>query len=849
VTRVASHRSRFLLLASALAAGLCGVATTAAAAPIEGKLFLPGETVANPDGALSLSCNPAGLAEPAGVDGRLHFNAGGVRVGASRGTGWGAFLSAPLGALGLGASLEHAEDRLRSGQDPEWYARSRLSLGAGLALGERVRIGATTRWHALEGGGDLNAWDIGVLLRPARWFSVGMRAAGLHDGSGSTADILTTHWTWGLALRPLGTDRITLAADIDWPAGGNIGTLRANIAGRVMNGVTLLLEHVDFKPVGATTSEALHDRRTTLMLRLGFGRWGADIAAHSDRNAFGDDNTGLSGGVRLSSDAPHSLLRAGDAAVTVQLKGTPGEHDGGKGQHFSALLLELERVSRASGTHLVVLRADEFDPDWAQAEELRAAVTHLRHSHKHVVWYAAQITTRGLVVASACDRILMPPGGALAVHGIGADFVGLHDTLAKIGVTVQALRYGAYKGAPESLTQREPSHALHEQIEHTVTRRWQTVTTAVALGREVTPGAFEAALEVGAVFPEDAVSAHLIDAVANEDRLEPQLREWGLLGANETLRAFRQPPVRRAQWGVQPIVTVVEIDGSIADHKGGSSLMGRTIGGDDMAAAIKQASEDVATKAIVARIHSPGGTVVGSEQMYDALLKAGKRKPVLASMGAVAASGGYWTALGAGTVFADRETVTGSIGIFAIKPSLGGLWEKLDLGIHHFGAGPHDSILSMHRPWTEAEEEVLHRTLGRYYDLFLDRVATRRKIDRASLPALAEGRIWFGDEALTHGLVDRIGGLLDALAEARRVAKLDDPGDVGVRFLPRPTLLERLRTSIGVEAATAVLQPADAAWLQALRAAAGPWLDAAQLQGLGTTGQPLALMPLRVDQP
>ena len=850
MTHAVFHRAGFRLFARGLAVLALGAAALpATAAPIEGKLFLPGENVANPDGALSISNNPAGLAEPAGVDGRLQFNAGGVKVGASRGTGWGTFLSVPLGALGIGASLEHAEDRLKSGQDPEWYARSRLSLGAGLALGERVRIGATTTWHALEGGGDLNSWDLGLLLRPARWFSLGVRASGLHDATGSTADVLTTHWTWGLALRPLGNDRLTAAADVDWPAGGNIGTFRGSISGRIINGVTLLLEHLDFKPVGATSSDALHDRRTTLMVRLGFGRVGADIAVHSDSNTIGDDNGGLAGGIRFSSDAPHSMFKAGDAAVSFKLSGTPEEHDGGKGQHFSRLLLEMERIGRTPGTNLVVLRADDFDPDWAQTEELRAAVTHLRHSGKHVVWYAAQITTRGLVLASACDRIVMPPSGAMTAHGIGADFIGLHDTLAKLGIAVQALRYGAYKTAPESLTQQEPSRALHEQIEHTIERRWQTVTTAVALGREVTAGALEDALQDGAVFPEDALAAHLIDAVANEERLEPQLREWGVLGASDSLRKWSLPPVRRSQWGVQPRVTVVEIDGTIADHKGGSSLMGRTIGGDDMVETIKQASDDSATKAIVARIHSPGGTVVGSERMYEALLKAGKKKPVLASMGAVAASGGYWTALGATTIFADRETVTGSVGIFALKPSLGGLWEKIGLGIHHFGIGPHDDVTSLNRPWTEAEEEVLHRTLGRYYGLFLDRVAQRRKIDRASLPLLAEGRIWFGDEALTHHMVDRVGGLLDALAEARRVARLDDPEDVKVRFLPRPTLLEQLRASIGVSVMSDVLQPADAAWMQALRTAAGPWLDAAQLQDLGATGQPLALLPVRVDAP
>lgn len=823
--------------------------SSAWAAPVEGRLYIPGEAVANPDGALSLSTNPAGLPEPSGVDGRLQFNAGGVRVGPSRGTGWGAFASAPIGALALGASLEHAEDRLHSGQDPAWYTRSRLALGAGLALGEKVRIGATTRWTALEGGGDINAWDLGLLLRPARWVSVGVRASGLHDSVANTADVLRTHWAWGLAIRPLGTDRLTATADIDWPSGGNIGTFRASLSGRVVNGVTLLLEHVDFRPDGATYADSLRDRRTTLLLRLGFGRWGLDLAPHTDRNAFGDDNRGLAGGLRISGDAPHSLVRSGDAGVSLTLSGTPAEHDGAKGGHFGAQLLEFDRIARAPGTHLVVLRADDFDPDWAQAEELRAAVTHLRHAGKHVVWYAAQISTRALVVASACDRILMPPGGTLAARGIGADFIGLHDTLAKIGVTVQALRYGAYKTAPESLTHLEPSRALHEQIEHTVERRWQTVVTAVALGREVTAGALEESLAEGAVFPEDAVEAHLIDAVADEERLEPQLREWGMLDAGESLHKWQLPPVRRAQWGTQPRVTVVEIDGTIADHKGGTSLMGRTIGGDDLAETIRGAGEDSATKAIVARIHSPGGTVVGSERMYEALLKAGTSKPVVASMGSVAASGGYWTALGAGTIFADRETVTGSIGIFAIKPSFSGLWDKIGLGVHHFGAGPHDSVTSLNRPWTEAEEEVLHRNLGRYYGLFLDRVAARRGIERDALPDLAEGRVWFGDEAKIHHLVDHVGGLLDALAEARRQAHLEEADDARVRFLPRPTLMDTVRNSLGLSSEVQALDPTQASWLQALRAAAGPWLDAALVSEIGAAGQPLALMPLRVDSP
>ena len=810
----------------------------------ERALFLPGQSIADPDGALSLSTNPAGLAEPEGAELRLQGAAGGAQVGETRGTGWGAFLGLPLGPLAMGVAIEHTRDVNANGNIAGWLRLARASLGAAVSVGEHTAIGAVRRWHggARSAGTQANrppTWDVGVVTRPWTWLSVAARLTRIGDTLDGQEPM---HGGFGVALRPFRTDRLTVAADVDKVHGERGDTVTARLTGRVAQGVHLSAEFSRIRP--AFQDDERDDRRGAVTLRFSGGAWGIDasgfVADQSHVSGNGDRNSslGMAGGLRLSRDVLPQFTDEGDTAVRVRLRGELAERPG-EGASFLSLIMALDRIARQPGTRLVVLHGESVALDWAQVEELRTAIARLRAANKRVVWYGDQLGTRTLMVAAACDRIVMAPGGTMAARGIGTDFLGLAETLQRIGITVQTLRFAEHKTAGDALTGSKPSPQLEAQLRHGVERRWATFVDAVALGRAITPSAVEAALDRGAVFPEDARDAGLIDAVVASEEFEDSLHQAGFMTEGTSMRDWNPPSRRRVAWGARPIVSVIGIEGNITDRSDGPSPLGRTLSGVDIAQVIREAGKESA--AVVARIHSPGGSIYGSEAMREALARAGEAIPVVASMGGVAASGGYWTSLGAATVFADRATVTGSIGILALKPSFDGLLDKIGLKNTHFGAGPHHDSTSLYRAWTDAEREVLLRTLGRYYGMFLDRTATRRGLDRATLPDLAGGRIWFGDEALQHRLIDRIGGLHDAMALAKAAAGIGDDDEVRVRFLPEPGFLAALQAIVGLQATAGMQAAVPSEWRRALASAVGPWLDAATL---ADPEAPLALSPI-----
>lgn len=801
----------------------------------ERMVFTPGQSLATPDGALSLSLNPAGLTTTRGWDARLQLAQGG-RDGINRGAGYGLYLSsAPWGPLTLGLSSEHLmpDTATVARNEPAWYAMQRVGLGLGWKLTESVSVGAVYRLRDVGRRSWEGAWEVGTLLRPWNWLSVGVRLGAL----GSDLDgVSRTRMGVGVAVRPwFGTDRLTLAADAEWLLGDRLE--RALLSGwvKMTDGVAVGVEAASLDPqrTGATANT---ENRLTLAARLGFGRTGLQIGAHvPDRGELG-----MTVGLRVSSDVVPGLRRWESEVVRFHLRGTLTERKDDEGTHLASLLMDLDAVTEARQTRVVVLQATDLEANWAQIEEIRAVVARIRASGKKVVFFSDSLGTRALALAAACDKIVVPPLGLIAARGVATDFVGLRETLSRLGVVVEAVRFAEHKTAPEMLIADEPSAALNAQLTQAVTRSWQNFTDAVALGRGLTPTGVEAILREGAAFPEDARTAKLIDDVATWDELPGLLGKWQWTKLDTLPGPYAAPAVRTARWGAIPKIAVVEVVGSISDRQGSRGLMGSSIGGEEIAQVIRQTATGSGVRALVARIDSPGGAVLGSELMRSALVKAQESVPVVASMGGVAASGGYWTSLGAGTVFADRSSVTGSIGAFVLKPSLSGMWQKLGVHLTPYAAGPWGGISSLSREWTAEERALVSRELGRYYGTFLDLTAKRRGLTRTVVESLAGGRIWYGDEALERKLVDKGGGFLEALAVARTQAGLQPGDESAVVFVPRAGLLQRLRADligvVGGEEATTSTQ-----LVKQLRTAVGPWLDAAVLDHL--SAGPLAHLP------
>jgi protease-4 len=288
----------------------------------------------------------------------------------------------------------------------------------------------------------------------------------------------------------------------------------------------------------------------------------------------------------------------------------------------------------------------------------------------------------------------------------------------------------------------------------------------------------------------------LLDEVAWPDELDA----WAARAAGVSARrsaAYAPEPERQAQrWGRPPVVEVIRLEGLIARGRSGPGPLDGSVdvaGADAVAAALRRAAEDPDVRAVVLRVESPGGDGFASDLVWREVVRTRQRgKPVVASMGDVAASGGYLAAAGADAIVAEPSTITGSIGVFAAKPDLSGLLERLSVRRESSARGAHSELTSLNRPWTEGERAAVQRQIDAFYALFVERVAEGRHLSRAEVEAVAQGRVWTGRQALERRLVDRLGTLADAVSLAREQAGLDprDPvlvrrGDAGEGTLQR----------------------------------------------------------------
>ena len=774
-------------------------------------LHLPWNTVADPRGALAISTNPAGLAGLAGSVWNLNGSFGGSRIGGSSGMGWGLFWGRGFGSVALGTSLEQVVDRDLAGRFPDRLRISRWSLALATEHSRWLRTGVAARLLPVEGdAGAVWSWDIGVQLLPTSWLSVAARLDGLsatgryrsdQPGTATTpagGPRMVAHRALGVALRPFaGSEALTVASELTWPTAGELSGTRTTVASQIVDGLTAVIEHRWQKPTSAEgLVGASADQRLSLLLRLGWGALGTDVALHADRVAGGREGQGgMHVGLRIADDEPPALLERGPAGVVLPLAGALTERPSDR-PTLTHLIAAFDRLARSESTELVLLRADGFAASWAQVEELREAIGRLRARGKRVVYYASMLGTRGLLLASACDHIIMTPAGAMEARGVGVDFVGLADALTAVGLAVEAVRFEDHKTAPEALTRRRISANQRALFERLVAAAWRRFTEGVAAGRKLDVAKVVAALEAGAVFPEDARRAGLIDAVLHPDDVEPALWKLGWLRHGARLAPFRGRPPRRTRWGPQPAITVVAVEGTIAAESG-LGLLGEQAGADRLTQAIDDARRDPDVRGLVLRLSTGGGDATASEAIHDATTRFAEDKPVVASMGTAAASGGYWAALAAPWMIADDATITGSIGIFLLKPNIRGLRERWGIGRDHIGAGPWDDVRSVQKPWTEAERAMTRKTIGRFYGLFLDRVGERRKLKGDALRAVAGGRVWLGDEARQRGLVDARGGLYEALARVRADAGLQGDDDVAIRLLPEAGWRVRLGLGFG----------------------------------------------------
>jgi protease-4 len=403
--------------------------------------------------------------------------------------------------------------------------------------------------------------------------------------------------------------------------------------------------------------------------------------------------------------------------------------------------------------------------------------------------------------------VTLDPFGSLMLPGMSSEQVFFAGLFEKYGIGVQVSRVGRFKAAVEPFTRQDMSPESREQTRSYLGDMWTEVKRGIAESRGVDTVALQAIVDAqGIILPADAKAARLVDRVAYFDEVLTDLeriagvRPAGSDSANATREdresrdaALGRPklpqiamedyaPVVTARSrgiGSEQAVAIVYAEGDIVDGQGGSGM----IGGDAFARELRRVRTDPKIKAMVLRVNSPGGSAVASETIRRELALISRTKPVVVSMGTVAASGGYWIATASSRVFAEPNTITGSIGVFSLIPNVKALANRQGITFDTVTTGRFADIYSVSRPRTAEEMAVLQRSVDAIYNAFIERVATSRKLTPDSVRVIAEGRVWSGVDAMRIGLVDSLGGLEVALRSAVAQAKIT--GDFSVREFPR----------------------------------------------------------------
>ena len=448
----------------------------------------------------------------------------------------------------------------------------------------------------------------------------------------------------------------------------------------------------------------------------------------------------------------------------------------------------------------ILLRAEGAVAGISDFEELRAALSEFHDSGKAIIAYMENPGNGSYYLSSVADKIYMGSqhGGNNMLIGLSAQLQYLKDILDKVGVKMQLIRHGKYKSAGETYIRSSASPENREQYQVLLNSVWGSVSDGITASRDLTREQLDALMDNLALnFPEDFLAAGLVDELVDHESLlarlctAAQVEDAGklvLISFNDYVsdRIGTVMPGRNN-------VAVIYADGEIVD---GDDF--RNVAGDRFVKVIDQVRKDKSIKAVVLRVNSPGGSVAASVKIRTALDELMKEKPLVASYGNYAASGGYWISNGCQKIYSDATTLTGSIGVFSMIPDFSGTAQKVGVGIESISTHRHSDMFSFMRPFDQAELDYMQASVEDIYEGFVNLVATSRDMTPEAVDAIAQGRVWAGTDALELGLVDEIGTLSDAIAYAAALADFHASDEYKVLSFPKPlNFFEQLMEEFG----------------------------------------------------
>jgi protease-4 len=510
---------------------------------------------------------------------------------------------------------------------------------------------------------------------------------------------------------------------------------------------------------------------------------------------------------------------AAPVAAHIKLSGdldeTPVSSDslfGAAAENFKSKLDRIHKAAKDDAVKALYLEIDGVSMGWGKLDELTRAIAEFRKTGKKAFAYMEGGDAKEYLLATACDEICVPESGWIMLTGVRAEVSFYKDLLDKVGVKADILRMGEAKSAAESYTQTKMSAASHKQLEGVLDDFYENSMVGRIVknrtDKKFTAEQVKKIIDNGPYAAHAAEKAGLIDRVAYQKAFEDSFKDTLKVDNVAITRNYGQTkseeldlsspfaifklmsPSKGASSSNKPKIAVIYATGVINSGKSTESFFGESsCGSQTMIAAIRQAENDKTVKAIVLRVDSPGGSALASDLIWAEVVRC--KKPVIASMSDVAASGGYYIAMPAQKIIAEPGTITGSIGVFGGKMALEGVYDKIGIHTEVIARGANAGIFSSTFPFSPSEKEAMTALIHDAYDQFLDKAIAGRtkagvKITRKELEAIAGGRIWTGRQAKEKGLVDELGNLDDAVAAAKKAAGVAEGKDLELLILPKP---------------------------------------------------------------
>ena len=515
---------------------------------------------------------------------------------------------------------------------------------------------------------------------------------------------------------------------------------------------------------------------------------------------------GLAGGNKAPAVPSEGVLKIDMSRIVIAEQGGPADPlamlQGGMQTVTLGLWDAVSAVNAAAddpGIKYIYLKPDGNSTPLATLSEFRKALANFRaKSGKAVVAYLEAPSTGSYYLSSVADKIYMTshPGAPIQMTGIGSQMVFLGDLLSRLGVNVQLIRHGKYKSAGEMYTRSSSSPENREQYQVMVNSMWDTISEEIALSRGISVAELNDAVDnLKLCLSEDFLFCGLVDELLDRDGLKKQL---ATLAVEEKFSSVKMIPF--ADYTTAKIVpstgkekiAVIYADGEIIDGEAEQNVTG-----DRFASIIEKIREDKTVKAVVLRVNSPGGSVLASEKIKAELDRLGKEKPLVASYGNYAASGGYWISNNCDKIYSDAVTLTGSIGVFGMIPDFSKTAsDLLHVGVESVTSNKHGDMFGLMRPFDKAEYNFMLRSIEDIYTRFTENVSAGRDLPVERVDEIGQGRVWTGRDALGLGLVDEIGTLEDAIAYAASLAGNEDVSAWNIKGYPAPqTTMEALMSS------------------------------------------------------